>query len=196
MLRKTRKVKGSIPRSHKKSLEAIQKYSENLDLVDTWRVLNRLGSRYTWRQRKPEIHCRLNFFLLNQGTFCNTLSADILPGYKTDHAMITIKTALHSESRGPGFWKVNTSFLNDIEYVNKIKATRKETRNEYEKDDSVNPNLLWEMVKMKVREKSMKYGVSKKREFLRKEDGIGRSIAVLEKQLSQDNLNRKLKQKF
>ena len=110
--------------------------------------------------------------------------------------MITIKTSLHSNSRGPGFRKLNTSFLNDIEYVNKIKAIIKETRNEYEKDHSVNPKLLWEMVKMKVKEKSMKYGASKNREFLRKEDEIERSIAPLEKQLSQDNLNRNLKQKF
>ena len=106
--------------------------------------------------------------------------------------MITIKISLYSNSRGPGFWKLNTSLLNDIEYVNKIKAIIKETRNEYEKDDSVNPNLLWEMVKMKVREESMKYGASKKREFLRKEDEIERSIAALEKQLSQDNLNRNI----
>ena len=92
---------GGIPRSHKKSLEAILKYSENLDLVDAWRVLNSLASRYTWCQKKPEIHCKLDFFLVNQGTFCNTLSADILPGYKTDHSMITIKISLHSNSRGP-----------------------------------------------------------------------------------------------
>ena len=52
------------------------------------------------------------------------------------------------------------------------------------------------MVKMKVREESMKYGASKKREFLRNEDEIERSIAALEKQLSQDNLNGNLKQKF
>ena len=49
---------------------------------------------------------------------------------------------------------------------------------------------------MKVREESMKYGASKKRDSLRKEDEIERSIAALEKQLSQDNLNRNLKQKF
>ena len=89
--------------------------------------------------------------------------------------MITIKISLHSNSRGPGFWKLNTSFLNDIEYVNKIKAIIKETRSEYEKDDSVKPNLLWEMVKMKVREES------KKRDSLRKEDEIERTHCCVRK---------------
>ena len=35
-------------------------------------------------------------------------------------------------------------------------------------DDTVNPNLLWEMVKMKVREESLKYGTSKKKKLKRK----------------------------
>jgi len=64
--------------------------------------------------------------------------------------------------------------------VNKIKAIIKETRNEHRKDDSVNPNLLREMVKMKVREESLKYGASKKREISRKEEEIERSIANLD----------------
>ena len=48
--------------------------------------------------------------------------------------MITIKISLHSKARGRGFWKLNSSFLADIEYVNHIKAVINQTRNEYEKD--------------------------------------------------------------
>ena len=47
----------------------------------------------------------------------------------------------------------------DNEYVNKIKTVINQAQMEYEYDDSVNPNLLWEMFKMKVREESLKYGV-------------------------------------
>jgi len=31
--------------------------------------------------------------------------------------MITIKVSLHSKNRGHGFWKLNTSLLEDTEYV-------------------------------------------------------------------------------
>ena len=58
--------KGGLARSHKKSLEVINDFSENLDLIDAWRVLNPESSRFTWRQKKPEVHCRLDFFLVNQ----------------------------------------------------------------------------------------------------------------------------------
>ena len=95
--------KCGLARTHKKSLEVIKKFSENLDLVDAWRILNPDSSRYTWRQKKPEIHCRLDFFLISQNTLCNIIEADILPGYKTDHSMITIQISLHSNVRGRGF---------------------------------------------------------------------------------------------
>ena len=39
--------KGGIARTHKRSLEVVQEYSENLDLVDAWRALNPEASRYT-----------------------------------------------------------------------------------------------------------------------------------------------------
>ena len=52
-------------------------------------------------------------------------------------------------------------------------------------DDTVNPNLLWEMVKMKVREESLKYGTSKKKKLTKKEEEIEQAIASLEKCLSE-----------
>ena len=177
--------KGGLARSHKKSLEVINDFSENLDLIDAWRVLNPECSRFTWRQKKPEVHCRLDFFLVNQTTFCNIVSADMLPGYKTDHSMITLQISLHSNNRGRGFRKLNTSFLNDIEYVNRIKLIINQTKAEYVQDDTVNPNLLWEMVKMKVREESLKYGTSKKKKLTKKEEEIEQAIASLEKCLSE-----------
>ena len=158
----------TLARNHKKSREVIADFVENLELIDAWRVLNPEIFRFTWRQKKSEVHCRLDFFLVNQTTFCNTVSADMVPGYKTDHSMITLQILLHSNNRGRGFWKLNTSFLKDTEYVNRIKSIVKQTKDEYAQDDTVNPNLLWEMVKLKVREESLKYGTLRKRNYGKK----------------------------
>ena len=70
--------------------------------------------------------------------------------------------SLHSNIRGQGFWKLNTSFLSETEYVNQIKSNIAKTMNEYSQDNTVDPGLLWEMVKMKVRE-VLKCGTTKKR---------------------------------
>ena len=88
--------------------------------------------------------------------------------------------ALHSNQRGPGFWKLNTSFLSDIDYVNQIRTAIQEVLAEYENDDDVNPALLWEMIKLKVREQSLKYAADKKTKLNRKEEELEKRINVLQ----------------
>ena len=88
---------------------------------------------------------------------CNITHADITMGFKTDHSLITISAALHSNQRGPGYWKLNTSFLSDANYVNQIRATIQKVTDEYVNDYSVTPTLMWEMIKLKIREQSIKY---------------------------------------
>ena len=104
--------------------------------------------------------------------------------------MITLQISLHSNNRRRGFWKLNTSFLNDTEYVNQIKSIIKQTKDEYAQDDTVNPNLLWEMVKLKVREESLRYGTFKKKKLSKKEEEIEQAIATLEKCLSEFSNNK------
>ena len=158
--------KGGRSKTHSNSVKTLQSFITELSLVDAWRVLNPDISRYTWRRKNPEIQCRLDFFLVSQSMMSNITQADILCGYKTDHSMITINTALHSNPRGPGFWKMNTSFLTDVNYVNQIRTTIREVLSEYENDTSVNPSLLWEMIKLKIREQSLKYAADRKANML------------------------------
>ena len=178
-------------RRHTKALETINTFCESLDLFDAWRVLNPDLFRFTWRRRRPEIHCRLDFFLVNQSAFCNTVEADIMPGYKSDHSLVTLKLSLHSNARGRGFWKLNTSLLNKTEFINQIKLTIQQT-----KDEFVDPKLLWEMIKMKVREESMKYGASKKKKTTKEQENIEQSIKSLENDLTDMHTDDSQKQKI
>ena len=78
------------------------------------------------------MHCRLDFFLTTNSLSSAITKADILPGYKTDHSLITLYLANNTNPRGPGFWKLNTYFLSDSEYTNLIKTTITEIANEYQ----------------------------------------------------------------
>ena len=131
----------------------IKDLSEDLDLVDVWRTLNPETKRYTWRQKQPDIHCRLDFFLVSESSLCDVTHSDIVPGFKTDHSMITLNVSLHVNPRGNGFSKLNTSLLTEIGYIEQVKIIIQQTADEYKEDDTVNPALLWETIKMKVREK-------------------------------------------
>ena len=164
------------------------------DLVDARRVSNPDILRYTWRRRKPEIHCRLDFFLVSQSLMCNVTHTDISAGFKTDHSMVTIQIALHTNPKGPGFWKLNTSFLSETEYINQIRATIEGVKDEYQNDKSVNASLLWEMIKLKVREQTLRYAKTKKAKMLREEEELEKKINILQRQFDSgcNNANEKL----
>ena len=88
--------KGGLARTNSKSQEIVNDLSAQLDLIDAWRVINPDSRKYTWRRRRPEISFRLDFFPVNQSLLCSVTSANISAGYKTDHSLIDIRIALHS----------------------------------------------------------------------------------------------------
>ena len=145
--------KGGLLRTHQKALAVVNQACEEFNLTDIWRILNPESQRYTWRRRKPEIQCRLDFFLISSSLICDTNLADIAPGYKTDHSIILLEIALHQNPRGRGFWKFNSSLLTDEQYLESIKTVIQQTKTEYMSDNSVNPALLWEMIKNKCSRK-------------------------------------------
>ena len=181
---------GGRPTTHWKSLKELKYLQENLDLTDIWRDLNPEAKRYTWRQNRPEVHCRLDFFLVSLSIVGRISNADILPAYKTDHSLCTIDISYHSNPRGPGFWKLNSALLSEVDYVNAIKSTIAETASEYESDEEVDEVLLWEMIKLKIREASMKYSKVKMKTMKNEEASIESVLSVLERQFEKGVNNK------
>ena len=188
--------KGGRASTHKNSLEEVKGICETWDVVDIWRVLNPEEERYTWRQKNLQIQCRLDFLLISQSLINNVNTVDIVPGYKTDHSMVTMEITTNANPRGPGFWKLNTSFLSDIDYISKIKDTIQQTKNEYSKDPFVSPALLWEMIKLKVRESSLYYFKERKKKSALQEDEIERTIAAIEIKLEDKNIEAKQREEL
>ena len=172
--------KGGLAKTHHKSIKAIRDHMNELDLVDVWRTLNEDERRYTWRRKNSEVHCRLDFFLASQTLLGNITNAEIVPGYKTDHSL---NISLHSNPRGPGLWRLNTSLLTESDYVKQIIAQIEYVKQDYRGENSINPALLWEMDKLKIREKTISYAAEKKRKMTRKKEGTKQMIAQLEKEI-------------
>ena len=108
--------------------------------------------------------------------------------------MVTIQIAIHRNPRGPGFWKLNTSFLSETEYINQIRATIEGVKDEYQNNKSVNASLLWEMIKLKVREQTLGYAKTKKAKMLRQEEELEKKINILQREIDSgcNNANEKL----
>ena len=97
--------KGRLAKTHKQSASVVHDALTEFDLVDIWRTFNPDGRRYTWRRKTPEIQCRLDFFLVSQSIATITQTVDIVPGYKTDHSMITLIISAF-QSKGEWFLEV------------------------------------------------------------------------------------------
>lgn len=104
--------------------------------------------------------------------------------------MITIEITTNLNPRGPGFWKLNTSFLFDDNYITKIIDTIQQTKIEYSNDLFVSPALLWEMIKLKIRETSLYYAKQRKKERAHQENEIEKAIAAIEIKLEDKNVGK------
>ena len=62
---------------------------------------------------------------------------NFLVSFKTDHSLVTIQVEIHTNPRGSGFWKINTLFLSETEYVNQIWRTSEGVKDKYQNDKSV-----------------------------------------------------------
>ena len=102
----------------------------------------------------------------------------------------------NSNPRGPGFWKLNTSFLSEDNYVTKIKNTIQETKNEYANNSSVSPALLWEMIKLKIRETSLNYAKQRKKERADQTEELEKTITTLERTLEDKNIEGQLSEQL
>ena len=124
--------KGGVATTHLKSKDEVEAIREDFELADIWRVLNPEATRFTWRRENPEIQCRLDFFLISLSLCPEITEADIVPGYRTDHSMITFRINTARNPRGPGYWKLNTHLLTETQYVKLMRKTIANVCKEYE----------------------------------------------------------------
>ena len=84
-------------------------------------------------------------------------------GIKTDHSAITLSIRNDATPfKGPGFWKFNTSLLEDENYVSEMKILIEKLTNENE-NQAMNPNTFWEWLKYNIRKHSMTFSKIKAR---------------------------------
>ena len=90
--------------------------------------------------------------------------------------------------RGPGYWKFNANLLYDDNYTKLVRTVIKQTIDEYyiagDNNEnivySINDQLLFEIIKMRIRSESIKYSANRKNEMLKHEKNIEKQILKLE----------------
>ena len=85
----------------------------------------------------------------------------MISAIKTDHSAIVIELQdVEDKVKGPGFWKLNCSLLNDTEYVNELNLLLPTWLQEG-KQDLGDPQSVWDWVKYRVKKYSRWYSINK-----------------------------------
>ena len=177
-----------------KSKDEVEAIREDFELADIWRVLNPEATRFTWRRENPEIQCQLDFFLISF-SFCPEITeADKVPGYQTDHSMITFRISTAQNPRGPGYWKLNTHHQTETQYTELIQTTITDLCKEYEGQSEVDKILLLDVIKMKIREASLNYAAARKQRLENRENWLEEEFLALKNKLDERNVSDKVKE--
>ena len=87
-------------------------------VIDIWRYLHPSSSRFTWSRWNGSLASRIDLIGVPYVWVSSVLSCDILPCPFSDHCAVLLSVSVPDViPPGPGLWKLNTSILEDEEYV-------------------------------------------------------------------------------
>ena len=130
------------------------------DLIDIWQMKNSLLERFTYRQKRPLIQTRLDYFLVNNYFQELVINTDIISSPWSDHSGITLEIKhLPLNEKGRGTWKFNNSFLEDQQFVSDLKRNIRKWKRDYQ---GINDKrVIWELFKFEIRHFCIEFGKQK-----------------------------------
>ena len=134
----------------------LKELKSDLNITDIWRFLNPHTIDYSYIDPSSRGHNSRIDFLLCSPLITNTAKTSFMTNAPTpDHKAVILDFGLESKKRGPGYWKMNNSVLNDEEYIDGIHLLFSNTIDEYL--GHVSKQLLWEYLKIKVKDFTISY---------------------------------------
>jgi hypothetical protein len=131
---------------------------------------------------------RLDYFLVSSDFEAFIIKSEIGIAYRSDHSPVSICLQFNNQKGVKGVWKFNNSLLSDFEYINMVKKGIQKVLNEYnlyssdietnceDSNFSINYQLLWEMIKFKIRGMTISHTSYKKMQRYEQEREIEKSI--------------------
>ena len=176
---------GGLLTTRKKIVDQIENIQNIFNLQDVWRVKHPNEKNFTWSQSAPFIFCRLGFWLISNSLYDMVRDVDIVPAIKTDHSAITLRLhKIEDGNKGPGFWKMNTSLLNDTSFIEKMKQKIAVWREEAKEIED--KRVSWDWIKYNVRLFSIEYSKSRAKTIREEEEIMQRKYLDAQVKLQQN----------
>ena len=177
--------------SYKKLMNVI----EHLNLKDMWLDLHPNLSGFTWCNANNIPASRIDYIFISKDFIYDVDKIIIrrVPGTHsnntrmTDHRVLKFSLNMNNRKRGSGYWKLNSSILNNEEYEEGINRIIENL------DRELSPLSKWESFKSQVKEFSIVFSTKNKKEWKHKIQNIEKEISRIDES-NADNFDIKRKQ--
>lgn len=166
-----------------KDRAAMHMISEDLGLVDIWRLINHSEREYTFFSHCQQSYSRIDMFLISSTIIKQVANCKINPMALSDHAAVELNIDINSDTERKGRWRMNTSLLqdesfkltlrNDLISFFEINAGSTDTR-----------AMEWEASKAYIRGKIIAHSSKKKKEDMKRIKDLETEIRDLEIELA------------
>ena len=155
------------PKTHLKdsSRSKLNNIITNLKLIDTWASKHTNKNGFTYLDKRCNTKSRLDYLFMSEKLLDINYRSNIIQSFnkkQIDHDLVVTKVYINTRPKGSGYWKFNSQLLNNSEYCNDVKNVIKETCTEYKELN--NHQLIWEMVKINVKEMTIHFASKLSRE--------------------------------
>ena len=171
-----------------KEIHKLKETIANLNLHDAWRCQHNNKTDYTWSRPTPFTARRIDYILCDPTALTNIKESEIVPCPLSDHKLTKIIMKLNNFQRGPGYWKFNSSLLNDIEYTEQVNKLIDHHLAGQEENDA---EMVWEMLKIKIKSHCIQYSSNKPKRTPPLHEQIKR-LTELQNALCSDPTNKML----
>ena len=174
--------RGGLPWKSIDYREAVVNLMDELNLVDIYRNLHPSIKSFTYESKPLNLKSRIDFILVSRPIAVDAKSAEIRPSVAPDHKATFLSFNIRSElRRGPGTWKFNNSLFKDDKFKKLITFFYPQI---HEKYSNVNDKqLLWELIKMEIRAKTIKYSKQNRAELNKREIILQSELQELDYQI-------------
>jgi len=161
----------------------LKEFKSYTNVKDTWRLFNPSIIQYTYKDPGNQSYgSRIDYILCSQSLSEKMLYSEIIHAPVPDHDAVVTSFSIDNEKRGSGYWKLNVSVLEESEYQDNIRKLITQT---LEENIGIEKALIWELLKIRIKELSIRYCTLRNRRKNKRLDMLEFSIGKIKQYMKE-----------
>ena len=173
--------------NNENSLKVVKDVCDEFMLSEIWRAKNNESCYFSWYRSRPKLRAsRIDYAIISQGLNDCCENCGYINGLHSDHLAYYLYLNVNHNERGRGYWKMNTMYITNQNYIQRIN----ETLDEIERSCLTKTKKeAWEYTKFKIKETSMNYAKNRASEIELIISQLSEKICEMEADLTSVNMD-------